>query len=239
MERCCANCEWCISPELEEHILEEQKYDEDSLDRPMAGDCVLGQIHDENFYCPKYKYCGNGERTYALYDDKYVGTGFLIIHMLDDEIDKFFKISSCMQSSWPHFLIYGCGKVSDDRLHKRFKKINFTIDKDNELFNVFNNLAQNLNDKNLYSFGGVLTKKDNLQFISETNKVLINFNKDVLGVKQTSDYASINLVYNNDCEFYDLLSQFYNNLSRLSIDASADKDIEKLKSMQKRYYKKF
>lgn len=237
MRRCCANCEWNISPRDEESILEEQHYDEKSLDRPMAGDCVLGQIHDENFYCPEHKYCGNVERTYALYDDEYAGTGFLIVHMLDDEIDKFFKISSCMQSSLPHFLIYGCGKVSNDRLHKRFKTINFTIDKDNELFTVFNNLAQNLNNKNLYSFDGVLTKKDNLQFISQPDDVLINFNKDVFGVKQKSDYASINLVYNNSCEFYGLLSEFYNNLSKLSIDTSTDADIEELKSMQKRYYK--
>lgn len=239
MRRCCANCEWNISPRDEESILEEQHYDEKSLDRPMAGDCVLGQIHDENFYCPEHKYCGNVERTYALYDDEYAGTGFLIVHMLDDEIDKFFKISSCMQSSLPHFLIYGCGKVSNDRLHKRFKTINFTIDKDNELFTVFNNLAQNLNNKNLYSFDGVLTKKDNLQFISQPDDVLINFNKDVFGVKQKSDYASINLVYNNSCEFYGLLSEFYNNLSKLSIDTSTDADIEELKVMQKRYYKNF
>jgi len=49
--KCCANCEWSISPELEEESLEEQGYQEDDINRPHAGDCVIGMEHDKNYYC--------------------------------------------------------------------------------------------------------------------------------------------------------------------------------------------
>jgi len=54
--KCCANCEWSISPELEEEILEEQGYQEDDINRPHAGDCVIGMEHDENYYCSSHQY---------------------------------------------------------------------------------------------------------------------------------------------------------------------------------------
>ncbi len=239
MGRCCANCEWNISPQLEEAILEEQScYKEDSFGQPMAGDCVLGEIHDENFYCPNHKYCSGVERIYALYDDKYAGTGFLIIHIVDDEIDKFFKISSCMQNSFPHFLICGCG-IASQNLSNRFKTINFEITNDNELFPIFSNLAQNLNNKKVYTFDGLLPKKDNLQVISHGDSILINLNKDTLGIKTMVDYASINLIYNQECQFYDLLSEFYNNLSRVSTEHSTDEDIKKLGLIKRNIYSNF
>ncbi len=229
MERCCANCEWHISPELEDEILKEQScYTEDSLNRPMAGDCVLGNIPNRNFYCHDYLCCDGNEETYALCDVKYAGTGFLIIHTVADEVDKFFKISSCDQSSLPYFLICACAKNIKDSSNK-FRTINFKIDKDNELFLAFNSLAENLNNKKLYSYDGAFKNKDNIQFISSTDSVVINFNKDILGVKTITDFTNISLVYNDNCKFYNILSEFYNSLSKLAINTSTDEDIKMLK----------
>ncbi len=63
--KCCANCEWSISPELEEEIMEEQRYEEDDPNRPRAGDCVIGLKHDENYYCSSHQYI----QGYEEYDD--------------------------------------------------------------------------------------------------------------------------------------------------------------------------
>lgn len=54
--KCCANCEWSISPELEDEIMEEQGYKENDPNRPHAGDCVIGMKHDENYYCKSHQY---------------------------------------------------------------------------------------------------------------------------------------------------------------------------------------
>lgn len=63
--KCCANCEWGISPELEEEIMAEQGYKEDDPNRPHAGDCVIGMKHDEKYYCSSHLYI----QGYEKYDD--------------------------------------------------------------------------------------------------------------------------------------------------------------------------
>lgn len=54
--KCCANCEWSISPELEDEIMEEQRYKEADPNRPHAGDCVILMNPDNNYYCESHQY---------------------------------------------------------------------------------------------------------------------------------------------------------------------------------------
>ncbi|MBE6153030.1 MAG: hypothetical protein E7166_02215 [Firmicutes bacterium] len=64
--KCCSNCEWSISPELEDEIKEEQRYDENDLNRPHAGDCVIGMKPNKNYYCDSHQYIQGMEEENIL-----------------------------------------------------------------------------------------------------------------------------------------------------------------------------
>jgi len=71
--KCCSNCEWSISPELEDEIKEEQRYDENDPNRPHAGDCVIGMQHDKNYYCSSHQYIqGMEEENSLLNENKHI-----------------------------------------------------------------------------------------------------------------------------------------------------------------------
>ena len=56
--RCCGNCEWSFSPEDEDELWREYYGEDYDLDANTikAGDCALGCIHNDNFYCASHTY---------------------------------------------------------------------------------------------------------------------------------------------------------------------------------------
>ena len=112
--RCCANCEWSISPELEDEIMEEQGYEEEDINRPKAGDCVLGMQHNDNFVCSEHLYSAGPLSTDIMYDEQYMGSGYLIITSYYDELVRFMKISGLGNHNFPVFKIRAFEKDSKD-----------------------------------------------------------------------------------------------------------------------------
>lgn len=92
IKRCCGNCEWSISPEDEKEIINEYHYAEDDPTRPRAGDCSLGIEHDENYFCNSHEYISFGSQTYTFYEDKYMGPGYFVVSLYDEDIIKFLKL---------------------------------------------------------------------------------------------------------------------------------------------------
>ena len=92
LERCCGNCEWSISPENEEEIMKENHYEEDDPNRPRAGDCCLGREHNENYFCDSHEYNSSALEIYTFYDDKYLGQGYFVVSLYDNNVIKFFKL---------------------------------------------------------------------------------------------------------------------------------------------------
>lgn len=75
--RCCGNCFWSFSPEDEEELRSEYHGEDYNMDAntPKAGDCSIGCIHNENFYCNSHSYNEYSEwyQNYLLLNiDKYV-----------------------------------------------------------------------------------------------------------------------------------------------------------------------
>lgn len=52
--KCCANCEWCITEYDEEEILNSHMYEENDPNRPVSGNCSLGNIPNSNYYCDEH-----------------------------------------------------------------------------------------------------------------------------------------------------------------------------------------
>lgn len=226
--RCCGNCEWSFSPEEEEAILEEMGYEEDDPTRPRAGDCAIGQTHDDNFYCPSHLYCDGTEETYLMYDENYMGQGYLIIQTVNDEITKFIKISSFGEGGFPTFSIRGYEEGLKDNLDKPFTTISITVKREESLFVALNKLARNLKEEKMYSIDPYFQGKSNLMVKSDEDSVTIIINKDILGVRNSTDFIDITLGDEYSCKFYNELLLFYNALSSLPIKNTNDEYIKKL-----------
>lgn len=225
--RCCANCEWSISPMLEKHIMEEQGYDENDLNRPHAGDCVIGSNHNGNFVCSSHLYCDGTEEINLMYDEKYMGTGYLLVNTVNDELERFIKIS-IFGDGFPSFSIRGYEVGSKDNLDSEFRSMIITIDKSNFLYESLKILVNDLNGEFLYSIDSHNQGKNNIQFVDNGDSVSIILNKDIMGVKDATKFIDITLGDRDTCKCYAQLLRFYNSLAYLPVHDATDKDIKKL-----------
>lgn len=228
--KCCANCEWNISPELEEEILREQRYDETDPNRPHAGDCCIGMKHNETYYCKYHQYLQGYEEyeNIVLYDDKCFGPGYYIITKLDDEIIKYMKISIIQESGFPFFQIIGFEKNSVDKPDESFRKIQFTVEKNDPLYKIIGNLAKNTNNQKIYSIDQTFQGKNNLSAKCDIEESFLILEKDIYGVKYETDSINILLGDNDSCKNYKAISNFYNELSSISLRKAKENEIKRL-----------
>lgn len=90
--RCCGNCFWSFSPEDEEELRSEYHGEDYDLDdnTPKAGDCSIGCIHNENYYCNSHSYNESSswyQNYLSLNIDKYVSIDLydLIVESWSDD----------------------------------------------------------------------------------------------------------------------------------------------------------
>lgn len=228
MSRCCGNCFWSFTPYDEEEL---EGYSEDDLNRPQAGDCCLGREHDENFCCSEHSYIDGMEEynTYVLYDDKYLGPGYLIISELDGEVIKFMKISVSGDSGFPSFSIRAYEKDSLDTVDQQFRDVTFTVGCDEPLYGVFYDLLIGLNGNFIVSVDPVNQGKGHLYttMFGKSEASLI-VSKDVYGAKNSTDFVDILVGDNDSCSLYSQVTKFYNDLSTIAVGKTKDEDIKKL-----------
>lgn len=90
--RCCGNCFWSFSPEDENELRSEYHGEDYDLDdnTPKAGDCSIGCIHNENYYCNSHSYNESSswyQNYLSLNIDKYVSIDLydLIVESWSDD----------------------------------------------------------------------------------------------------------------------------------------------------------
>ena len=227
MSRCCANCFWCFTQDDE---IELEGYSEDDPNRPQAGDCCIGQEHDENYCCSEHSYIDGMEEyeNYVLYDDEYLGPGYLIVSKLDDEIVKFIKICSYGEGGFSKFYIRAYKKDSIDNPNQDFRAITITANQGEPLYDIIYNLAKSLSGGKIESIDSYAQGKNNLRVEGYMDTASLIISKDVYGAKHFTDFVDIHAGDNASCEFYDELVAFYNNLSTITVDGSNEKDIKQL-----------
>lgn len=224
--RCCANCEWSISPELEDEIMEEQRYEYDDSNRPIAGDCVLGNIHDKNFYCPSHTF--EGEEIHLFYDQKYLVPGFLIITTAHGEMENFMKFG-LIDAESPQFLVRGYEREANDDSDQKFRTIRIDIEQNHPLFKPLEILAEKIGDQKVYSIDSYEQGKNNIQIIRNEQYITIELHKDVFGVRHATNFIDILLGDHDTCPIYKELLSFYKDLSSpsLSVKNTTEKDIKR------------
>ena len=225
--RCCGNCFWSFSPQDEEEL---DGYSEYDINKPKAGDCCIGQDHGENYCCSHHDYIDGMEEyeNYVLYDDSYLGPGYLIVSKLDSEIVKFIKIGSYGDGGFPNFFIRAYEKDRVDDSKQKFRTITITVNKEEPLYNVISNFAKSLNGGQIKSIDSHMQGINNLSAKSYISEASLIVSKDVYGVKHSTDFVDIFAGDNDSCEFYSELSTFYNGLSTITVQKTNDNDINQL-----------
>lgn len=239
MERTCSNCEWCISPEMEENIIEEQGYDIDDPSRPVAGDCCLGKKGKDKSITTCSSHCyiyGMEEFTnYVVYDEEYLGEGYLLISKLDNDVIKFMKISCEETNGFLSFSIRGFEKDAKDSPNSKYRKIQFTISSDDALYETLYQLSIALDGNKVYSIDKSSHGENHLEVNSYLGEVEFNLVKDVFGVKMPTDFIDIYIGDQVLCECYDAVSCFYKGLSKHSKDIADEDTIKQILKLSKEF----
>ena len=85
-------------------------------------------------------------KNYVLYDDRYLGPGFLIINKKNEEITKFLKIFIMNDYGFPNYGLRTFSIFGSDDSDEEYTIIDFTFtDTKNDLYKIFHNLCVNLN----------------------------------------------------------------------------------------------
>lgn len=229
--KCCANCEWSISPLDEENIMEEQNYKENDPDKPNAGDCIWGHDHGKNFVCKNHTYLKNGIETSIFYDDKYLGPGFLIVVKFYDEIIKFLKIYRVNTSEKYKYIIRGYDV--EPYISDKQKIIEFEIKNFREYKNVFENFyyfARTIDEEVITSSN----PKDKSSLVTEYTNISIYLTL-IKYIKDTSSLDNnINININSDnYGNYSLFERLFYNLSTIGFSPADEDTIKKIKNIKK------
>ncbi len=235
--KCCRNCEWTISEELEEAIMEEQGYLEEDETRPRAGDCCLEMEKDKNCCCREHTFIDVDsfyQEYQIMYDESYLGPGILIFSKKDGKIDSFIKISAYGMGGFPTILIRGFEKNKKDLFDDEFRTIEWKVREDEILYLPLKELAINLYHESLYSIDPreqgrnhlkVEAYRDNYYLIDYVKLTLV---KDIYGVKEGTDFIDILLGDDMTCQNYSAISTFYQRLSNLDAPNATEEDIQKI-----------
>lgn len=232
MSRCCNNCE-------------HGQYYNNSLDlrRPIIIDsnegirCALTGIHaDSEERCKEHKYMNGCEeyKTYVMYDDSYLCSGYFIISELDGEIVKFIKIySSTNGYGVPHYNIRAFEKDSIDKVEYQYRDIVIKASYGDILFNIFYNFAKALKGSRIMSIDSTNEGRNNIFAKKDDKEALLTFRKDIYGVREATSFININLGDNMTCRYYGPINEFYSNLSDVCIKKANVEDVQKILRLTK------
>lgn len=233
IEKCCANCEWHISPEDEEEIMKKEHYKEDDPNRPKAGDCSWGYNHNGKYVCDNHKYIDVMLSTDILYDDKYLGKGFFIITKYCNEIIRFVKIYRTGSYDLPSYSVraYEIGSVDTD--NKGFREMAIEASKEDALFEAISSFADSLNWKCLYSLDKSQYGQNNLSAEVYKNTAFLVFTKGMSGVMPGANFVDIELGDHLTCKNYEAVSLLFRDLAKISQGQAETKTIKKILKISK------
>lgn len=185
--------------------------------------------------CPEHQFIegyGN-EKNYILYDENYLGEGYFIINEVNGKIIKFMKIYTINNNGLPHYCLRSFGLESRDNPDSDYTNTEFVFrsmeDFDNGLYNVFLELARNING-NITTIDEHYEGKNNISFLLGDKEIIrMIVSKDIWRGKQhPTDFIDINIGDNYTCRNYEAINKFYNSLSELCHNKTESNDIKRI-----------
>lgn len=215
--RSCENCQWCLTSEEEIEIMNEHNYEDTDLNRPLAGNCLIGIEPNSYYHCKEHSYIETSTKIYIQYDEKYLGPGYFIIMEYNNEPQVFIKIYKVYNKHFPEFRIYAYENDNFISEEQSDKDIELMIIKNSnqELYKIFKNLLQSL------PFG--IT---NLIYDNKNNSFNIIGNEEFIDIK----ISQKSIIQNNEInialgdpytyKYYLQMGTLYNGLSHITDEQS-------------------
>lgn len=185
--------------------------------------------------CGEHQYikgCSN-EKSYVLYDDKYLGEGYFIINELNGKIRRFIKIYTINNNGFPYYCLRAFGIESRDSSDNDYTNIEFVFrneeDNENGLYEVFLELAKNIDGK-IYSIDEHYDGKNNIWFsIGNNGIVRMITSRDIWGgIQHPTDFIDIHIGDIYTCNSYETMNKFYNMLSEITCSKANSSDIKRI-----------
>ena len=185
--------------------------------------------------CTHHQYIDgmSNEKNYVLYDDKYLGEGYFIINELNGMIRRFIKIYTINNDGFPYYCLRSFGLESKEEHNGEFTNAEFAFrnaeDTDNGLYDLFLELAKNVNGK-IYSIDKHHDGKNNIWFsIGNNGIVRMIASRDIWnGIQHPTDFIDIHIGDNYSCDNYEAINKFYNMLSHVSYNKANNNDIKRI-----------
>lgn len=173
------------------------------------------------------------EKTFVLYDDTYIGNcpGYFIITERDEQIIRFAKIYQSSNNGFPYFNARAFETGSIDQPDQDFREISFVFDKNDDLFEPVLKLASHTLGDPYLSINYHEQGDNNLKSTIENDKAILTFSKDVLNVKNATDFIDINIGDDILCRHYLMLWNFYHELGQQALGKASAKEVQKIKEL--------
>lgn len=171
-------------------------------------------------------------KNYVMYDDKYLGPGYLIVSKENDKIIKFLKIYTMDGYGFRSFGLRAFSIFGKDNPAKEYTIIDFNFnpndDKENNLYKIFHILCQSLNGKKVKTIDKFYQGKNHFSLKEDDNSVTLLVAKDVYGVRNATDFIDINIGDDISCEDYRAIATLYMQLANSKSKEADRGDIEEL-----------
>jgi len=159
--------------------------------------------------------------------------GYFIINELNGEIVKFIKIFITNNYGYPHYEVRAYEKGAVDLDNQRFREIEISVDRDEELHKIFTDFAKDLDGDDIMSMDPHYQGNNHLSMQYNGYSTTLYCFKDVYGVKHATDFIDINLGDNYTCENWQELNNFYSDLKEHTNKKADENDIERILQMKK------
>lgn len=192
---------------------------------------LLEQVEPEDC-CISHRYIeGYSDEEYNIfYDNTYEGPGYFVVHKINGEIDKFFKIIIANRMGMPHF----CFKAFSKKLSEENNKIEFVFrDREDEESGLFSLISKFLKDLNGEKVKSIDTHKDgdNMLYLEEYDKVVKLVAE--CDTKKISNTVDINIGDRYACMQYPAVNSFYYNLASCCFKEKDEEEVIKIKQLKR------
>ena len=216
--RTCDNCfsgHYNLSDRGEEMFCDESEYMEEET--------------NPNDICEYHRYYPGieEEKNIVLYDEKYLGPGFLIIKLKGGKVNKFIKFYINNESGFPGFSIRAFSKdLNNSEIEFDFRDIE---DFENDLFETITKLCYRLSNRRTVNID--INSHGNNYFELTTNGKVTKwiFKKDIYG-DNTALVDPIDIFIGDDytCLNYEVFYELYNALLKQDIKKTTNDDIKEM-----------
>ena len=229
--RCCGNCQWSMTKEAIDELIDEGMYNEEEANIPMPGDCCLGRDISQNFICDSHAYREDVLEIKCFYEDKYKGPGYFITKEYKGHITKFIKIYR--NSNGEEYSYSICAFTQKPIILDDTHSLELTLSKyeNEELYYALLPFVQSLGDKIIWG-----NNKSFIAVDSYGDRICLTFTGFKNKNQTNSNYIDITIDSKENPQIHKLISDIlYRNLAVITKNQANSKTTAKVRKLSNQY----